>query len=71
MNGNYEPERVRRGPREVTDEDMPHTSTPATRQLRTVGQRRRDAEQKLEHHLQEVRHKNEQHNDEPQPGSRG
>jgi hypothetical protein len=29
--------------------------------MRTVGQRRRDAEEKLEHHLQEARHKGEHH----------
>jgi hypothetical protein len=29
--------------------------------MRTVGQRRRDAEEKLEHHLQEARQKAEQH----------
>jgi hypothetical protein len=36
---------------------------PTTAQMRTVGQRRREAEEKLEHHLQEARHK-----DEPHPG---
>lgn len=35
-----------------------HTA-PTTQQLRTVGQRRREAEEKLEHHLDEARHKNE------------
>ncbi|WP_461173435.1 hypothetical protein M1D93_01445 [Arthrobacter sp. Z1-9] len=34
-------------------------SAPSTQQMRTVGQRRRDAEEKLEHHLQEARHKHE------------
>lgn len=34
---------------------------PTTQQIRTVGQRRREAEEKLEHHLDEARHKNEQH----------
>ncbi|MFE8887825.1 hypothetical protein ACFYLX_18455 [Pseudarthrobacter enclensis] len=33
-----------------------HTA-PTTQQMRTVGQRRRDAEEKLEHHLQEARQK--------------
>jgi hypothetical protein len=38
--------------------------------MRTVGQRRRDAEEKLEHHLQEARHKDEPHPDEvPEPGA--
>jgi hypothetical protein len=36
-------------------------AAPATQQMRTVGQRRRDAEQKLEHHLEEARHKNDHH----------
>jgi hypothetical protein len=31
--------------------------SPTTQQMRTVGQRRRDAEEKLEHHLEEARHK--------------
>jgi hypothetical protein len=39
-----------------------HTS-PTTQQMRSVGQRRRDAEEKLEHHLQEARHKD----DAPEP----
>ena len=38
---------------------QPAPAAPATQQLRTVGQRRRDAEQKLERHLDEARHKNE------------
>lgn len=32
-----------------------------TRQMRTVGQRRREAEEKLERHLEKARHKNELH----------
>ena len=32
-------------------------ASPTTEQMRSVGQRRRDAEEKLEHHLEEVRHK--------------
>jgi hypothetical protein len=31
--------------------------SPTTEQMRSVGQRRRDAEEKLEQHLEEVRHK--------------
>jgi hypothetical protein len=31
--------------------------SPTTEQMRTVGQRRRDAEEKLEHHLEEARHR--------------
>jgi hypothetical protein len=38
--------------------------------MRTIGQRRRDAEEKLEHHLQEARHKHEhpEVEDEPEVG---
>lgn len=36
-------------------------AAPTTQQMRTVGQRRRDAEEKLEHHLQEARHKDDVH----------
>ncbi|MDI3213069.1 hypothetical protein [Arthrobacter sp. AL12] len=36
-------------------------AVPTTQQIRTVGQRRRQAEEKLEHHLEEARHKNEHH----------
>ena len=36
-------------------------AAPSTQQMRTVGQRRRDAEEKLEHHLQEARHKDVSH----------
>ena len=32
-------------------------SAPTTQQIRTIGQRRREAEEKLEHHLEEARHK--------------
>ena len=34
-----------------------YAGSPTTQQMRTVGQRRRDAEEKLEHHLEEARHK--------------
>ncbi|WP_258804406.1 hypothetical protein [Pseudarthrobacter sp. NS4] len=34
-------------------------AAPTTQQIRTVGQRRREAEEKLEHHLAEARHKSE------------
>ena len=37
-----------------------HTA-PTTQQMRTVGQRRREAEEKLEHHLQEALHKDGPH----------
>ncbi|MET3922484.1 hypothetical protein ABIB26_003444 [Arthrobacter sp. UYEF20] len=36
-----------------------HQAAPPTQGMRTVGQRRRDAEQKLEEHQQEARHKTE------------
>lgn len=36
-------------------------AAPTTQQIRTVGQRRRDAEEKLEQHLQEARHKEHPH----------
>ena len=38
-------------------------AAPTTQQIRTVGQRRREAEEKLEHHLQEARHKEDLHPD--------
>lgn len=40
-----------------------HTASPTTAQMRTVGQRRREAEEKLEHHLDEARHKEHHHED--------
>ncbi|MBT2551232.1 hypothetical protein [Arthrobacter sp. ISL-65] len=39
-------------------------AAPTTQQMRTVGQRRRDAEEKLEQHLQEARQKDHPQNDE-------
>ncbi len=50
---------------EVIRDHGPHQhahAAPTTQQMRTVGQRRRDAEEKLEHHLQEARHKDDAHN---------
>lgn len=38
-----------------------YAGSPTTQQMRTVGQRRRDAEVKLEHHLEEARHKDHLH----------
>jgi len=38
-----------------------HGASPSTQQIRTVGQRRREAEEKLEHHLEEARHKDDPH----------
>lgn len=34
-----------------------YAGSPTTGQMRSVGQRRREAEEKLEHHLEEARHK--------------
>ncbi|VXB83335.1 Uncharacterized domain protein [Arthrobacter sp. 9AX] len=45
-------------PRDLGPHQHAHAA-PSTQQMRTVGQRRRDAEEKLEHHLQEARHKGE------------
>jgi hypothetical protein len=42
---------------------------PTTQQMRTVGQRRRDAEEKLEHHLQEARHKDDLHHEASESGA--
>lgn len=53
------------GPRDVGPHQHAHTA-PTTQQMRTVGQRRREAEEKLEHHLDEARHKGE-HDDAPGP----
>ena len=53
---------------EYFPENGPHLhahAAPTTQQMRTVGQRRRDAEEKLEQHLQEARHKDDPQNDEP------
>lgn len=38
-----------------------YAGSPATQLLRTVGRRRQDAEAKLEHHLEEARHKKVPH----------
>jgi hypothetical protein len=45
------------GPTPKSPEQGGLGGSPNTGQLRTVGQRRRDAEEKLERHLEEVRHK--------------
>ncbi|TLM83697.1 hypothetical protein FDW83_09615 [Pseudarthrobacter sp. NamE2] len=44
-------------------------AAPTTQQMRTVGERRRDAEQKLNQHLDEARHQNEQSPDDPAPAA--
>ena len=48
---------------------VPDAAAPTTRQMQTVGQRRRDAELKLEQHLEEARHKGEPHDEAHQPPS--
>ncbi|MET4097170.1 hypothetical protein [Arthrobacter sp. UYCu712] len=52
-------------PREHGYHPEGHASSPTTRQVRSVGQRRRDAEEKLEHHLEEARHKDVLHRQAP------
>jgi hypothetical protein len=47
-----------------------YVGSPTTQQMRTVGQRRRDAEEKLEHHLEEARHK-EPHTGHAEPKADG
>jgi hypothetical protein len=49
------------GPTPKLPEQGGYGGSPTTEQMRTVGQRRRDAEEKLERHLEEVRHKEESH----------
>lgn len=50
-------------PREHGRHQEDYAGTPTTQQLRIVGQRRRDAEEKLEHHLKKVQHKDDLHGD--------
>ncbi|GGI77133.1 hypothetical protein [Pseudarthrobacter scleromae] len=40
---------------------------PTTQEIRTIGQRRREAEEKLEQHLQEARQRYEQHEAQAHP----
>ena len=49
------------GPTPKLPEQGGYGGSPTTEQMRTVGQRRRDAEEKLERHLEEVRHKEDSH----------
>ena len=48
-------------PRENGQHQEGYLGSPITQQMRTVGQRRRDAEEKLEHHLEKARHKDDLH----------
>ncbi|MFJ5697489.1 hypothetical protein [Arthrobacter sp. NPDC093139] len=52
------------GPGQHGHDQESYGGSPSTQQMRTVGRRRRDAEEKLEHHLDEARHKNDPHPDE-------
>lgn len=47
-------------PAEVQSGPTVSHDNPTTAQMRTVGQRRREAEEKLEHHLEDARHKTEE-----------
>ena len=46
-------------------------SSPTTQQLRTVGRRRREAEEKLEHHIEAARHKHDLHGGAARPTDTG
>lgn len=56
-------EKKAEAPREHGRHQEDYVGTPTTQQLRIVGQRRRDAEEKLEHHLKKVQHKDDLHGD--------
>lgn len=43
-----------------------HGAVPTPQQIRTVGQRRREAEEKLEHHLDEARDKDDHDSTDPE-----
>ncbi|MCO4256399.1 hypothetical protein [Pseudarthrobacter cellobiosi] len=55
-------EKIPDGPQDHGPYQHAHAA-PTTQQMRTVGQRRREAEEKLEHHLQEASHKDDPHPD--------
>ena len=54
-------EKKAEAPREPGHHQEGYVGSPTTQQMRTVGQRRRDAEEKLEHHLETARHKDDLH----------
>jgi hypothetical protein len=54
---------IKDGPTPKHPEQDSYGGSPTTGQMRSVGQRRRDAEEKLEHHLEEVRHKERSRDD--------
>lgn len=44
-------------PTQKHQDQVGYVGSPTTGQMRSVGQRRREAEEKLEHHLEEARHR--------------
>ncbi|UZX04832.1 hypothetical protein F8G81_21230 [Arthrobacter sp. CDRTa11] len=56
-------EKQHQNPPEPSHHVEGYAGSSTTQQMRTVGQRRRDAEEKLEHHLEEARHKEPRHDD--------
>jgi len=56
-------EKKAEAPREHGRHDQGYVGSPTTQQLRTVGQRRRVAEEKLEHHLEKTRHRDDLHDE--------
>ncbi|WP_043434017.1 hypothetical protein [Arthrobacter sp. I3] len=52
-------EKKAEAPREHGHDLEGYVGSPTTQQMRTVGQRRRDAEEKLEHHLEMARHRDD------------
>ncbi|MET3163697.1 UNVERIFIED_ORG: hypothetical protein ABIB19_002111 [Arthrobacter sp. UYEF10] len=55
-------EKIADGPQDHGPHQHAHAA-PTTQQMRTVGQRRRESEEKLEQHLEEARHKDDPHQD--------
>jgi hypothetical protein len=52
-------EKKTEAPREHSHDQDGYVGSPTTQQMRIIGQRRRDAEEKLEHHLKKARHKDD------------
>ena len=64
-------EKIADGPQDHGPHQHAHAA-PTTQQMRTVGQRRRESEEKLEQHLQEALHKEDPHPDAlPEAGEAG
>ncbi|MBE4718696.1 hypothetical protein [Pseudarthrobacter sp. AB1] len=55
-------EKIADGPQEHGPHQHAHAA-PTTQQMRTVGQRRRQSEEKLEQHLEQARHRDDPHHD--------